>query len=178
MAQRRTTSAQHQRDAPPVRVASNEYAYVQDLTKGDIVLYVGPTKISLSNTERLVEYKNDRFLPVAASDPSLGVSPFVAASSSQYVIVENPPKDTALKATKRSNASVELLNGRKALAARLTESLGPLAILGGESVVEVAERLLGALPVGSASGLRALWAGDTVAPPSPPTRPGPNGRAP
>lgn len=31
-------------------VASNEYAYVQDLTKGDIVLYVGPTKISLSNT--------------------------------------------------------------------------------------------------------------------------------
>jgi len=35
-----------------ILVASNEYAYVQDLTKGDIVLYVGPTKISLSNTER------------------------------------------------------------------------------------------------------------------------------
>jgi hypothetical protein len=28
-----------------ILVAPNKYAYVQDLTKGDIVLYVGPTKI-------------------------------------------------------------------------------------------------------------------------------------
>jgi major vault protein len=34
-----------------ILVASNEFAYVQDLTKGDIVLYVGPTKISLSNRD-------------------------------------------------------------------------------------------------------------------------------
>mgnify|MGYP003580706310 CR=1 FL=1 len=37
-----------------ILVAANEFAYVQDLTKGDIVLYVGPTKISLSNTERVL----------------------------------------------------------------------------------------------------------------------------
>jgi len=36
-----------------ILVAPNEHAYVQDLTKGDIVLYVGPTTISLSNTERI-----------------------------------------------------------------------------------------------------------------------------
>ena len=40
-----------------ILVASNEYAYVQDLTKGDIVLYVGPTKISLS------EHRTARRLP-------------------------------------------------------------------------------------------------------------------
>ena len=67
-----------------ILVASNEYAYVQDLTKGDIVLYVGPTKISLSNTERLVELKNDRFLPVRGEEGT-GVLAFVTASSAQYV---------------------------------------------------------------------------------------------
>lgn len=96
-----------------ILVASNEYAYVQDLTKGDIVLYVGPTKISLSNTERLVEYKNDRFVPVGAADCTLGVSAFVSASSSQYIILENPPKDPTAKPAKGSNATVELVNGRK-----------------------------------------------------------------
>lgn len=57
-----------------ILVASNEYAYVQDLTKGDIVLYVGPTKISLSNTERLVELKHDRFAPQRGDDGN-GVQP-------------------------------------------------------------------------------------------------------
>lgn len=96
-----------------ILVASNEYAYVQDLTKGDIVLYVGPTKISLSNTERLVDYRSDRFVPVRSDDGSLGVSPLVAASSSQYIILENPPKDGTLRPIKGSNASIELLAGRK-----------------------------------------------------------------
>ena len=58
-----------------ILVASNEYAYVQDLTKGDIVLYVGPTKISLSNTERVVEFREGRFVPVRAEDGALGISP-------------------------------------------------------------------------------------------------------
>ena len=72
-----------------ILVASNEYAYVQDLTKGDIVLYVGPTKISLSNTERLVELKHDRFTPMRGDDGN-GVQPFVTASSAQYLVLENP----------------------------------------------------------------------------------------
>lgn len=96
-----------------ILVASNEFAYVQDLTKGDIVLYVGPTKISLSNTERLVELKNDRFVPVRTDDASLGVHPFVTASSSQYIVVENPAKDPTVRPLKGNNANVELLVGRK-----------------------------------------------------------------
>ncbi len=95
-----------------ILVASNEYAYVQDLTKGDIVLYVGPTKISLSNTERLVELRNDRFAPVRGDDTAGGVLPFVHASSAQYLVLENPAKDAAARAVKGSNSAIELAVGR------------------------------------------------------------------
>ncbi len=95
-----------------ILVASNEYAYVQDLTKGDIVLYVGPTKISLSNTERLVDYQNGRFLPIRA-DEGNAVATFVSATSSQYIVLENPPKDPGVKPVKGNNSAVELRIGRK-----------------------------------------------------------------
>lgn len=96
-----------------ILVASNEFAYVQDLTKGDIVLYVGPTKISLSNTERLVELRNDRFVPVRGEDGGLGVSAFVAASSAQYIVLENPAREPGVRPVKGNNSAVELLTGRK-----------------------------------------------------------------
>lgn len=96
-----------------ILVAANEYAYVQDLTKGDIVLYVGPTKISLSNTERIVELRGDRFVPVRADDPSFGVSAFVTASSAQYIVLENPAKEGTPKPIRGSNGASELLVGRK-----------------------------------------------------------------
>ncbi len=96
-----------------ILVAPNEYAYVQDLTKGDIILYVGPTKISLSNTERLVEYYEGRFVPIRGEEGSIGVKPFVIAASSKYIILENPPKDSTVKPIKGANYSIELLTGRK-----------------------------------------------------------------
>ena len=96
-----------------ILVAANEYAYVQDLTKGDIVLYVGPTKISLSNTERIVELRGDRFLPVRADDVSFGVNAFVTANSAQYIVLENPSRDPSARPLRGSNGSVELLVGRK-----------------------------------------------------------------
>jgi hypothetical protein len=96
-----------------ILVAANEYAYVQDLTKGDIVLYVGPTKISLSNTERLVELRADRFVPARGEESGAGIHPFVLASTAQYVILENPPKDEAVRPVKGSNSAIELLTGRR-----------------------------------------------------------------
>lgn len=96
-----------------ILVASNEFAYVQDLTKGDIVLYVGPTKISLSNTERLVVFQGGRFVPIRGDEGNVGVNPFVLASSAQYILVENPPKDPGVKSVKGSNSSTELLIGRR-----------------------------------------------------------------
>lgn len=100
-----------------ILIASNEYAYVQDLTKGDIVLYVGPTKISLSNTERLVDFKNERFLPVRGEEGASGVCAFTSASSTQYVVLENPAKDPATKPVKGSNSAIELLTGRRVVVA-------------------------------------------------------------
>ncbi len=95
-----------------ILVASNEFAYVQDLTKGDIVLYVGPTKISLSNTERLVDFKHDRFVPLKPDDGS-GVSPVVTATSSEYIVLENPAKDPLARALKGHNPAIPLEVGKK-----------------------------------------------------------------
>ena len=94
-------------------LSPNEYAYVQDTTKGDIVLYVGPTKISLSNTERLVEFKGNRFVPIRFEDSNPGIYQSIMASSSQYIILENPAKDSNLKFTKGSNSSIDLSIGKK-----------------------------------------------------------------
>jgi hypothetical protein len=54
--------------------------------------------------------------------------------------------------------------GHQKLAADLTKSAAPLAILGGESVSDVVERLLGALPVGASSDVRTALKGNGKAP--------------
>jgi hypothetical protein len=96
-----------------ILVAPSEYAYVQDLTKGDIVLYVGPTKISLSNTERLVELSGDRFVPVKGEEWAAGVKSFVRASSAQYVVLEHPSEDPRAVPVKNANSAVPLQIGRR-----------------------------------------------------------------
>jgi hypothetical protein len=103
-----------ERDIP---VAPNEYAYVQDLTKGDVNLYVGPCKISLTNTERMVEFHQGRFRPLRGEEGGSGVYPFVIASSSQYIIVENPPRDSNQRYSKGNNSAIELVTGKKIVVA-------------------------------------------------------------
>ncbi len=104
-----------------ILVAPNEYAYVQDLTKGHIVLYVGPTKISLSNTERMILLRDGRFVPVERDDVRQGVLPFVEATSAQYVVLENPPVDESLTPTPGANTAVSLRSGRKVVVPGPTE---------------------------------------------------------
>jgi major vault protein len=103
-----------ERDIP---VAPNEYAYVQDLTKGDVNLYVGPCKISLTNTERMVEFHQGRFRPLRADDGGPAVYPFILASSSQYIILENPPRDSRAHYSKGNNSAIELVTGKKVVVA-------------------------------------------------------------
>ena len=103
-----------ERDIP---VAPNEYAYVQDLTKGDVNIYVGPCKISLTNTERMVEFHQGRFRPTRGDEGGPGVNPFILASSSQYIILENPPKDPHAKYSKGNNSAIELATGKKVVVA-------------------------------------------------------------
>ncbi len=96
-----------------ILVAPNEYAYVQDLTKGNIVLYVGPTKISLSNTERMIQFRDGRFMPVTGDEAGLGVMRFVEATSAQYIVLENPPEDASDRPLPGANSAVPLQRGRK-----------------------------------------------------------------
>jgi regulator of protease activity HflC (stomatin/prohibitin superfamily) len=103
-----------ERDIP---VAPNEYAYVQDLTKGDVNLYVGPCKISLTNTERMVEFHQGRFRPLRGEDGGSGVYPFILAASSQYIIAENPPRDPNARYSKGNNSAIELVTGKKIVVA-------------------------------------------------------------
>lgn len=95
-----------------ILVAPNEYAYVQDLTKGDIVLYVGPTKVSLSNTERMLVNRGGRFEPVRGDEVGKSVHHFIEATSGQYIILQNPPTDPEMKPVKGANSAIGLEFGR------------------------------------------------------------------
>lgn len=98
-----------------ILLAMNEFTYIQDLTKGDISMYVGPTKVSLSNTERIVNIDPTTKLvrPVIGEEGTQGVKQFVSASSSEYVVLENPIKKNDQKYARGPNPSTELEIGRK-----------------------------------------------------------------
>ena len=96
-----------------ILVGPNEYAYVQDLTKGNVILYVGPTKISLSNTERLIILEEGRFVPIRRDEVGNGVHKFAEVNSSEYVVLENPPEEDTPMPIRGANSTVPLRFGRK-----------------------------------------------------------------
>lgn len=67
----------------------NEYAYVLDMTKGQVSVYVGPNKTSLSNSDRLVQYNSEtkRFEPC---DYRSAIKLFVTAPEGWYILLKNP----------------------------------------------------------------------------------------
>jgi major vault protein len=67
----------------------NEYAYVLDMTKGQVSVYVGPNKTSLSNSDRLVQYNSTtkRFEPC---DYRNATKLFVTAPEGWYILLKNP----------------------------------------------------------------------------------------
>jgi major vault protein len=67
----------------------NEYAYVLDMTKGQVSVYVGPNKTSLSNSDRLVQYNSTskRFEPC---DYKNAIKLFCTAPEGWYILLKNP----------------------------------------------------------------------------------------
>ena len=67
----------------------NEYAYVLDRTKGNVLCHVGPTKTSLSQSDELVRFdsKSKRFVPCSYSD---AISLFASAPEKWYLVLKNP----------------------------------------------------------------------------------------
>lgn len=69
----------------------NEYAYVLDRTKGNILCHVGPTKTSLSQSDELVRFepKSKKFRPCGYND---AISLFASAPENWYLVLKNPTK--------------------------------------------------------------------------------------
>ncbi|MBR5320705.1 MAG: hypothetical protein IKU41_02570, partial [Clostridia bacterium] len=70
-------------------LSPNEYAYVLDTTKGQVGVYVGPNKTSLSNSDRLVRYNETtkRFEPCGYKD---AINLFVTVPEGFYASLKNP----------------------------------------------------------------------------------------
>lgn len=69
----------------------NEYAYVLDRTKGNVLCHVGPTKTSLSQSDELVRFepKSKRFRPCGYNE---AISLFASAPENWYLVLKNPTK--------------------------------------------------------------------------------------
>lgn len=80
----------------------NEYAYVLDETKGHVSCLVGPTKMSLSQSDKLVRFnpKTKSFEPCTYSQAKYL---FTTAPENWYVILKNPAKDNRHPAPGTSN---------------------------------------------------------------------------
>jgi major vault protein len=103
-----------------------QYAYILDLTKGHINVYVGPHKTSLANTDRPVRFSraSRRFEECRLED---AIQEFVSVDEGAYVVLENPAMDDKeAHANPGSNAVAKLNYGRKVhIAGPISFSLWP-----------------------------------------------------
>lgn len=84
----------------------NEYAYVEDETKGHVICWVGPSKTSLSQSDKLVRFNTatKRFEACSYRD---AISLFTTAPENWYVILKNPAEDNKHPKTGTSNSLPE-----------------------------------------------------------------------
>lgn len=80
----------------------NEYAYVMDETKGHVVCWVGPSKTSLSQSDKLVRFntRTKSFEPCSFNN---AITLFTTAPENWYVILKNPAKDNTHPKTGSAN---------------------------------------------------------------------------
>ena len=80
----------------------NEYAYVLDKTKGNVLCHVGPTKTSLSQSDELVrfDYKKKKFIPCGYNE---AISLFATAPENWYIVLKNPTPNGKRPQTGTSN---------------------------------------------------------------------------
>ena len=83
-------------------LSTNEYAYVLDQTKGHISCLVGPTKMSLSQSDSLVNFnaRTKRFEPCTYSQ---AIHILTICPENWYCILKNPAKDNKHPAAGTSN---------------------------------------------------------------------------
>jgi len=93
-------------------LAPNEYAFILDETKGNIVDYVGPHKTSLANTDQPVIFnsKTKRFVHCSLE---AAIQPFAIAPEGWYLMLKNPASDGKMPKTGTANSLPDLEIGKK-----------------------------------------------------------------
>lgn len=87
----------------------NEYAYVEDETKGHVVCWVGPSKTSLSQSDKLVSFdsKTKRFVPCSYEN---AIKLFTTAPENWYAILKNPAEDNKHPKPGTSNTLPDIMH--------------------------------------------------------------------
>ena len=90
----------------------NEYAYVLDETKGHVVCWVGPSKTSLSNSDKLVRFdtRSKSFVKCGYNEV---VNLFATAPENWYIILKNPVENNRHPIPGANNLPDNVHIGRK-----------------------------------------------------------------
>lgn len=104
-------------------------AFILDKTKGNIIVYVGPHKTSLSGTDEPVVFESDS-RSFKSSTIEKAVSQFVSADEGSYVVLENPAeRDDDSHPKQGANNLPKLMSGRKInIAGPITFPLWPTQV--------------------------------------------------
>lgn len=94
-------------------LSPNEFSHISDTTKGNINCYVGPVKLSLATSDKLVLFSEitKKFEEVASIKEATQV--FRTAPENWYIVLKNPSKDGSFPKTGTSTGSADLLIGKK-----------------------------------------------------------------
>ena len=91
----------------------NEYAYVLDETKGHVVCWVGPSKTSLSNSDKLVKFDTRSKSFVKCNNYEEVVNLFATAPENWYIILKNPVEGNKHPKPGANNLPDDVQIGRK-----------------------------------------------------------------
>ena len=93
-------------------LSPNEFAFISDQTKGNINIYVGPYKASLSNTDQPIIFneKTKRFEKCSLES---SIQTFAISPEGWYLVLKNPAKDNSNPKTGTVNSLTELNVGHK-----------------------------------------------------------------
>jgi major vault protein len=94
-------------------LAPNEYAFISDQTKGNVIAYVGPYKTSMANTDKPVWFNKQTKRFEICNLLEDAIRPFTTAPEGWYIILKNPSKDGTQPQAGTSNTLVPLEIGRK-----------------------------------------------------------------
>jgi len=93
-------------------LAPNEYAYILDETKGNVINYVGPHKTSLANTDQPVIF-NEQTKRFEHCNLEQAVQNFAISPEGWYLVLKNPAKDQQSARVGTANNLPDLNIGRK-----------------------------------------------------------------